>query len=316
MRHLGPSVVALGGGHGLFASLRALRRVTSDVTAIVTVADDGGSSGRLRAEFNILPPGDLRMALAALCSDDRDGRLWADILQSRFTGSGPLGGHAIGNLLLAGMWERLGDPIEGLDMVAKLLDVQGRVLPMATVPLVIEADVEGLDPDEPRGITTISGQAKVAKTPGDVRAVRLVPSEPPAAPEAVEAIHAADMVVLGPGSWFTSVLPHLMIPDLAAALIATRAKRVLTLNLVPAAETEGYSASEHLRLIDAHAPGLTFDAVIADPSFIAGDPLVEAHVEALGARLVVAPVRMSDGSPRHDANRLAAAYADVLGLVG
>ena len=106
-----PRVVALGGGHGLAATLQALRRVTSQITAIVTVADDGGSSGRLRAEFDILPPGDLRMALAALCGDDADGRLWADVLQSRFGGDGPLAGHAIGNLLIAGIWQRLGDPV-------------------------------------------------------------------------------------------------------------------------------------------------------------------------------------------------------------
>ena len=111
-------MVAFGGGHGLSASLSALRRVTDQLTAIVTVADDGGSSGRLRDELNCLPPGDLRMALAALCGDDESGRTWADVLQYRFTSDGPLGDHAIGNLLIAGLWERLGDPVAGLDMVA------------------------------------------------------------------------------------------------------------------------------------------------------------------------------------------------------
>ena len=112
-----PAVVAFGGGHGLSASLTALRRVTDQLTAIVTVADDGGSSGRLREELNCLPPGDLRMALAALCGDDESGRTWADVLQYRFTSDGPLADHAIGNLLIAGLWERLGDPVAGLDMV-------------------------------------------------------------------------------------------------------------------------------------------------------------------------------------------------------
>nr|NLI51028.1 uridine diphosphate-N-acetylglucosamine-binding protein YvcK [Propionibacterium sp.] len=311
-----PRVVALGGGHGLSASLQALRRVTSDITAVVTVADDGGSSGRLRREFAMLPPGDLRMALAALCGDDRDGRLWADILQSRFGGTGPLAGHAIGNLLLAGVWEQLGDPVEGLDMVARLLDVQGRVLPMSNIPLEIEADVVGLDPAAPEVPRLVRGQARVAKTPGDVRAVRLVPAAPPACPEAVAAIRAADWVILGPGSWFTSVLPHLLVPELAAALTETRARRCLTMNLVPAAETQGYSPSAHLEVLAAHAPSLRLDAVVVDPSFLQDDRAFAGLAASLGARLHVCGVRMADGSPRHDSIRLAAAYADVMGLVG
>src|SRR5664279_6496795 len=136
----GPRITCLGGGHGLAASLSAARLVTDHLTAIVTVADDGGSSGRLRDEFDCLPPGDLRMALAALCDDDSEGRLWADVLQSRFAGDGPLAGHAIGNLLIAGLWQKLSDPVEGLDMVGQLLGVRGRVLPMSAVPLAIEAD--------------------------------------------------------------------------------------------------------------------------------------------------------------------------------
>lgn len=311
-----PRVVALGGGHGLYASLQALRRVTSDITAIVTVADDGGSSGRLRREFAMLPPGDLRMALAALCGDDRDGRQWASILQSRFGGDGPLAGHAIGNLLLAGIWEQLGDPIEGLDLVARLLDVQGRVLPMSGVPLEIEADVIGLDPAAPDEIRLLRGQATIARTPGEVRAVRLLPDAPPACPEALAAIEEADWVILGPGSWFTSVLPHLLVPDLAAALVGTKARRCLTMNLVPAAETDGFSASAHLEVLADHAPALRLDAVVVDPSFVRDDPHFAGFAASLGARVYEASVRMTDGSPRHDTNRLASVYADLMGLVG
>ncbi len=177
-----PGVVAFGGGHGLASSLTALRRITDRLTAIVTVADDGGSSGRLRAELNCLPPGDLRMALAALCGDDESGRTWADVLQYRFPGSGPLADHAIGNLLIVGLWERLGDPVAGLDMVARLLGAEGRVLPMAAVPLEIEAEVIGLDPLNPDEVSTIRGQAEVAKTTAEVRAVNLIPNDPPACP--------------------------------------------------------------------------------------------------------------------------------------
>ena len=120
-RPRGSAVVAFGGGHGLHTSLTALRRITDRLTAVVTVADDGGSSGRLRREFGCLPPGDLRMALAALCGDDQVGRRWASVLQSRFSGDGPLGGHAIGNLLIAGLWQQLDDPVAGLDMGGELL---------------------------------------------------------------------------------------------------------------------------------------------------------------------------------------------------
>lgn len=308
-----PSVVALGGGHGLSASLAALRRVTSRITAIVTVADDGGSSGRLRREFRILPPGDLRMALAALCGDDEEGRAWADVLQSRFGGQGQLAGHAIGNLLIAGVWERLHDPVEGLDMVGRLLNVQGRVLPMSTVPLEIEADVLGLNPQFPDEPGLVRGQASVAKTPAEVRAVRLIPPAPPASPEAVAAIRAADYVVLGPGSWFSSVIPHLLVPDIADALLHTAARRLLTLNLVSDDETAGYSAAEHLEFLAEHAPNLRFDAVIVDPTFLRGDTHLAGYARSLGAELVVSPVRMSDGSPRHDPNRLASVYADLMG---
>ena len=310
-----PRVVALGGGHGLYASLQALRRVTSELTAVVTVADDGGSSGRLRREFDILPPGDLRMAMAALCGDDREGRLWARVLQSRFGGQGPLAGHAIGNLLLAGIWEQLGDPIEGLDMVARLLDVQGRVLPMSTVPLEIEADVFGLDPEAPDEVRVLRGQATVAKTTGEVRTVRLVPAEVPAAPQALAALREADWVVLGPGSWFTSVLPHLLVPDLAAG-ITSAARRCLTMNLVPAAETEGYTPSQHLEVLADHAPALRLDAVVVDPSFLRGDHHFVHLAESLGACVHVAEVHAHDGTPRHDPYRLAAVYAEVMGLVG
>ena len=140
--------------------------MTPDITAIVTVADDGGSSGRLRREFGVLPPGDLRMALAALCGDDSWGETWSRVVQHRFGGSGELAGHALGNLLLAGMWDLFGDPVAGLDLVGRLLRVTGRVLPMAAVPLEIVACVAGLDPLAPEVVREVRGQAAVAVTSG------------------------------------------------------------------------------------------------------------------------------------------------------
>ncbi|GAA1433879.1 uridine diphosphate-N-acetylglucosamine-binding protein YvcK [Microlunatus lacustris] len=309
-----PAVVAFGGGHGLSASLSALRRVTDRLTAVVTVADDGGSSGRLRAELDCLPPGDLRMALAALCGDDPSGRAWADVLQYRFAGSGPLRDHAIGNLLIAGLWERLGDPVAGLDMVAGLLGAKGRVLPMAAVPLQIVADVIGLDPARPDEVSSIRGQAAVAGTTAEVCAVHLEPADPPACPESVESVLAADWAVLGPGSWFTSVIPHLLVPGLAAAIEATPARRLLALNLEPAGETAGFSPAKHIELLAEHAPDLRLDVVLADASFAGDDPHLDRWARSLGAELVVADLAARDGSPRHDTLRLASAYAEIMGV--
>jgi uncharacterized cofD-like protein len=307
-------VVALGGGHGLAASLAALRRVTPELTAIVTVADDGGSSGRLRREFGVLPPGDLRMALAALCGDDSWGETWSRVVQHRFGGSGELAGHAVGNLLLAGLWDVLGDPVAGLDWVGRLLQVTGRVLPMAAVPLEIVACVAGLDADAPDAEREVRGQAAVAVTTGRVRSISLVPADPPAVPDAVEAILAADWVVFGPGSWFTSVLPHLLVPSLAAALASTSARRIVTLNLVPQpGETEGFSPHRHLEVLADHAPSLSFDVVLADTGAVAGfEDELEKAAGLLHASLVLSDVAAADGA-RHDPVRLAAAYRDVFG---
>ena len=309
----GVKVVALGGGHGLFASLSALRRVTGDVTAIVTVADDGGSSGRLRREFGTLPPGDLRMALAALCGDDEWGMTWARVVQHRFGGSGELAGHSVGNLLIAALWDLLGDPVAGLDWVGRLLRVTGRVLPMAAVPLDIVASVEGLDPERPEEVCVVRGQAECAKTPGKVRSIALEPADPPAVPEAVSAVRDADWVVFGPGSWFTSVLPHLLVPQLAEALYTTRARRLVALNLVPQpGETDGFPPHRHLEVLAEHAPALTVDAVLADRAATTGcEDELEKAARLLGARLVLADVAADDGT-RHDPVRLGAAYRELV----
>jgi uncharacterized cofD-like protein len=305
-------VVALGGGHGLAASLSALRRVTSDVTAIVTVADDGGSSGRLRQQFGVLPPGDLRMALAALCGDDDWGTTWAKVVQHRFGGDGDLAGHSLGNLLIAGLWDLLGDPVAGLDWMGRLLQVTGRVLPMAAVPLDIVACVEGLDPDRPSATSLVSGQAAVAVTPGRVQSISLRPADPPAVPEAVAAVREADWVVFGPGSWFTSVLPHLLVPSLRAALKDTPARKLVALNLIPQpGETEGFSPRRHLEVLAEHAPSLSFDVVLADAGAVAGaEKDLREAAEGLRAALVLADVAAPDET-RHDPVRLAAAYRQV-----
>lgn len=310
-------VVALGGGHGLFATLGALRHVTDSLTAIVTVADDGGSSGRLRKEYDVLPPGDLRMALAALCDDSQWGHLWRDALQHRFPGGGPLGGHALGNLLIVSLWDLLGDTVSGLEMVGRLLGARGRVLPMAAVPLEITARVRGADVMRPEEVSLVRGQVAVATTPGEVLAIALDPAEAPVSPDTIAAVHDADWVILGPGSWFTSIMPHLMVPELARALRETSARRLLTLNLqLNTGETSGFSAANHLEVLAAHAPGMRLDVVLADPSVVVGSGQREQLRQvaaAMGARLVIMPVAQADDDGKHDTLRLAAAYRDIIG---
>lgn len=330
-------VVALGGGHGLGAALRALRLAFPDpaateLTAIVTVADNGGSSGRLRTEFPAaLPPGDLRMALAALCPD---GSPWVPLLQHRFVSAGPLDGHALGNLLLLAAWERTADPVAALATVAALVGARGRVLPASTVPLDVHARVR-----LPDGTAAeVRGQAAVAKPPGRIERLVLHPDRPPACAAAVAAVEAADVVLLGPGSWFTSVLVHLLVPDLAGALVATRARVVVALNVGDDGETAGLAAADHLTLLRAHAPGLRVETVLADTVLggtgagvrgvgggtgiggagtggtgVEGD--VAAAAAALGARVVLADLasRRPDGgrSAEHDS----AAFATALRCV-
>ena len=308
------SVVALGGGHGLHASLSALRHVVERLTAVVTVADDGGSSGRLRREFGVLPPGDLRMALAALCGDDDWGQTWADVLQHRFAGEGDMRGHVVGNLLIVSLWEQLGDHVRALDWVGRLLGASGRVLPMALTPLVMTAQVQGADPGAPDAVTTVRGQVEVATSAGTIRSVALEPADPAPCPEAVEAVREADWVVLGPGSWFTSVIPHLLVPELCRAVVETRGKVVVVLNLAPQdGETPGFAPADHLAALLEHAPDLRVHTVLADVRSVPDRAALAEAVAAAGARLVVDDIAADDGSPRHDPAKLAAAYAAVIG---
>jgi len=308
-----PKVVAFGGGHGLAASLNALRRVTDELTAVVTVADDGGSSGRIRSELGSLPPGDLRMALAALAADDEWGRVWAEVYQHRFGGGGTLDGHAVGNLVLTALTEVTGDPVTALDLAGRLVRGTGRVLPLATSALEIVADVVGLDPADPGQAVEVRGQVAVATTPGRVVAVRIEPAEPPACAEAIKAVHDADWAVLGPGSWFTSVIPHLLVPDMAKALAGSSARVCVALNLSPQpGETDGFSPETHLEVLAAHAPDLDVAVVLADRSAVDGsEASLRETAAGLGARLVVADVAVGDGTPRHDPARLAAAYDEI-----
>ena len=305
-------VVALGGGHGLAATLTSLRAITDQITAIVTVADNGGSSGRLRQEFPIFPPGDLRMALAALCADDEWGRNWAEIMQYRFTSEGPLDGHAVGNLLLAALWDRDEDPVAGLDRVGALLKVVGRVLPMAAVPLDIEATFT-----TSIGRINVRGQAEVATAKGKLESLRLLPENPAARSEALAAISNADVITMGPGSWISSVLPHLMVPAQREAIINAKAIKVVLLNLdanvlTSGDEYAGYSAENHLHLFHKYAPELKVDYVIADSDVVTDRSSLENIVQLLGGSLISADLSMGPGSSAHDVRKLTPVLAHII----
>jgi uncharacterized cofD-like protein len=236
------------------------------------------------------------------------------VVQHRFTGSGPLAGHSLGNLLITALWEETGDIVTGLDWVGALLGAHGRVLPVATTPLQVVAQVSGLDPARPDHVERVVGQVEVATTPGTVRQVDLEPADAVACPEAVEAIRQAQSVVLGPGSWFTSVLAPLLVPGIADAVTATSGQVVVVLNLAAQpGETSGFLPHHHLEVLGERLPGLRVDKVLADPARVGDVDSLAAAAAALGGVVVLAPVAERDGSARHDVDLLASALGGVLG---
>ena len=309
-----PSVVALGGGHGLAVTLQGLREVTNRIAAVVGVADNGGSSGRLRRDFGILPPGDLRMAVAALCAQDAASRAWADVLQYRFAGDGELGGHAVGNLLMAALWESSSDPVAGLDELGSLVGAVGRVLPCSLEPLEIVADIRGHDPKQPDVWVEVRGQVEVATTPGRVERVRIQPGDAEPCPEALAAIDSADAIVLGPGSWFTSLMPHLLLREQAQHIARAPGRRLLVLNLDPQdGETGDFSPAQHIEAIAAHAPDVAFDAVIADSHHLGGPgPRADLHAACRSWGAVVHEMDVAGHGDRHDPAKLGRAFGTVL----
>ena len=297
------SVVALGGGHGLAVSLRALRHLGIEPIAIVGTGDDGGSSGRLRTHLGVPPPGDLRMALAALAEEG----LWTRVLQHRFGGTGDIEGHALGNLILVALWEETGDLVAGLDRLGLVLGARGRVLPNCLEPVELIADVEA-DGGE---LIEVRGQARLTTARGRIVALRLSPPRPRACPEAVASVASASHVIIGPGSWFTSILTHVLVPEMAQALRDTTAARILVLNAGPqAGETQDFTATRHLETWAALAPGIGLEAVVADPRSLDDEAGFARAAAALGAEVLVAEVLAGQG--QHDPMRLARALEELL----
>jgi uncharacterized cofD-like protein len=259
----GPDVVALGGGHGLSATLRAARRYAGEITAIVSVADDGGSSGRLRTAFGIPPPGDLRRCLVALA----DNSLWTGVFEHRFQ-AGELEGHAFGNLLIAALADFTGDFEVALYETGRLLGLDGRVFPATREPVVLKAEVEG---------TSVEGQVAVSNA-GRISGVSLIPPDAQTPAGALEAIAEADQIVIGPGSLFTSVLAVVAVPAIRDALAAAAAPKVYVCNLRPQVpETDGYDVADHVAALAAH--GLDVDVVLCHPGAMPTGDLTVAVVE-------------------------------------
>jgi uncharacterized cofD-like protein len=284
-----PKVVAIGGGHGLAATLRAVRTYTDRITAIVSVADDGGSSGRLRQLLHIIPPGDLRMCLVALAEP---GSLLASAFDFRFADE-ELAGHALGNLVLAGLIDGTNDPVAALDEACRLLGVKGRVLPATTDPVVLKAEADS---------GQVAGQVAVGAT-DNIRRVSLVPTDPKAPAPAVTALAEADQIILGPGSLFTSVLAAAVVPEIREGVRHSRARKIYVCNLRPQVpETEAFDVQMHIEALVAH--GIDVDMVVCDTSALdLGLPSV---------RVIDGDLSRPNGLA-HDSGKLAQALSHLLG---
>lgn len=285
----GPTVVAIGGGHGAAATLRAARHYAGSITAVVSGADDGGSSGRLRAAVDMPAPGDLRRCLEALAPPSA----LADAFEHRFA-SGELEGHPLGNLLIAGLTETTGDFVAALQEVSDLLGAVGQVYPASSQPVTLRAELEGARP-------CVEGQVAVMHAEG-VRRVTLVPPDPPAPKAVLEAVDRADQIVIGPGSLYTSVLAALAVPALAAAVDRSSARTVYVANLAASeAETQGYDLAAHVQALHRH--GVEVDVVVAHPGALARGELAIEVLEA--------PVAKPSGLA-HDPALLAEALRDLV----
>ncbi len=317
MRHRrrgrGPRVVAVGGGTGLSTLLRGLKHHTANLTAVVTVADDGGSSGRLRRSLGLPPPGDIRNCLAAL-SDDED--LLTQLFQYRFSTGEELQGHSFGNLFIAALAGVTGSFERGLSEVGKVLAIHGRVVPstLSDVALVAEKapalDVQALH---------VEGESRIPEIPGRILRVYLKPSDPPAYPEALRAILNAELIIIGPGSLYTSVLPNLLVPGIAEAIRASRALKIYVVNVATQpGETDGYTAVDHLKALEAHVGAGIVDIALANDRLRGRLPHGVSWVQpptpgtSSGVRWVTDALADAEQPWRHDAERLAARVMEIL----
>ncbi len=320
-RERGPKIVAIGGGHGLSVLLRGLKRHTSNITAIVTVADDGGSSGRLRRELGVLPPGDFRNCIAALADDDA---LTTQLFQYRFpstmlrtdgNGNG-LDGHSFGNLFITAMAEVSGSFERAILESERVLTIRGRVLPSTLRDVTLMADLRA----ETVGVSRVTGESSITKADGAIERVYLDPDDAPAFPGAVRALLDADLIVAGPGSLYTSVLPNLLVPDVARAVAASRAPKVYVCNVATqCGETDSYNAGDHVAALEAHVGSSLFPTVLANRNLnvdFDAPPGVELVASEFppdtGYRVIAADLVDSARPWRHDSQKLAKALLKLL----
>ena len=266
-REKGPRVVAIGGGHGLATVLRGLKDHTHNLTAVVAVTDDGGSSGDLRRSLGILPPGDIRNCLAALSNDEA---LLTQLFQYRFSGDTQLDGHSFGNLLISALADITGSFEEAVSESGRVLSVHGRVLPatLRNVRLVADVQLPNL-PNEVR----VEGESKIPQMAGRVRRVWLEPNDATAFPPVIQAILAADMIVIGPGSLYTSLLPNILVPDLLAAIRSSRAIKIFVCNVVTQiGETQAYNCGDHVHALEELIGSDVIDIIVCNTSYEADLP--------------------------------------------
>ncbi|RYL95779.1 YvcK family protein [Sporolactobacillus sp. THM7-4] len=256
-------VVAIGGGTGLPAVLRGLKKYPIDITAIVTVADDGGSSGKLRNELQIPPPGDIRNVLVALSDVEP---MFEKLLQHRFQTDSGLNGHSLGNLLIAALTSITGDFVKGVSEMSHILNVHGEVLPAADQSIVLGAVMSDG--------TVVEGESRIPKANKKIARVYLKPGTIRPLPESVKAIREADLITLGPGSLYTSVIPNLLVPELAEEIIRSKARKVYVCNVMTQkGETDGFSASDHVSVINRHVTRPFLDAILVNDQPISADIL-------------------------------------------
>ena len=304
----GLRVVALGGGHGLPVVLRAFKPYTTEITAIVTVADDGGSSGRLRRELGVLPPGDLRNNIAALADDEA---LMTQVFQYRF-GDGSLDGHSLGNLLITALANITGSMDKALVAAGHVLAVRGRVLPATLQDITLHAERRTAN-----GIQQIVGESSISKAEGVIERVWLEPHGVRAFPTTLQAILGAQLIVFGPGSLFTSILPTLLIPDITRAIRAASAPCIYVCNIaIQPGETDGFSVADHVEVLEQHLGGNLIQGVVANDHYPPLDNKSQTHyvqlsdadrarLSKMGYPLHTADLTDRERPWRHDPDKLA-----------
>jgi uncharacterized cofD-like protein len=309
-RERGPRVVTIGGGHGLSTLLRGLKEHTRNLTAVVTVADDGGSSGRIRESYGFLPPGDIRNCLAALSNDEA---LLTQLFQYRFSGSPDLDGHSFGNLFITALSEITGSFEEAIAESGRVLSVSGRVLPATLNNVRLVADVR-----LPHLINEVrvEGESNIPAIAGRVKRVWLEPNNPPAFPPVLQALLNADMIVVGPGSLYTSLLPNLLVPDLMTAIRISRALKIYVCNITTqSGETDLFSCNDHVRALEEHVGGALFDIVLCNNNFagnISGSQWVSIDDKTLSDKRVYFADLLNHEHPwRHNATKLSQVLIDL-----